>query len=637
MSYDFEESSGQRITYATVHSDYTSTVTISVWIKPESLPGAHQMHFVDKGINSSSGDRNFSVAWTPASGGQWFISFSDSSNNYSEWTASGNPTLGVWTHLYVEIDWTTNPDTFLLWVNGSSTSLSCSFGLNNRTPSTDATQHITIGGEHGSASNVNNMDGLIAEVAIWSDVVGSSRASGMYNSGSGGKADALYPTNLVEYIDLDGDADNSKGGSGSVTGATLSTAHPFGNKKIVKNVELQGGAMSSTSTTYTSSSNRAPFLYTAGNYDGFVYCYLEVVMRTNNASYAATCGLADTSNNLITDSVITTTSTSYVRLRSNLFQLTDATAYIPRIKIANASATCQVQQSRLFILQDGISAKTETEIKIAGGSPTTTSTTPIDATTGNEWTYTSANWGGTVAFYFEAVFLTDNASGTATIGLYDSANNLVTSSEVTTTSTTAGQRIRSSAITLVDGTAYKARIKSSNASYTTTLRLARVIIVQTVSALTTETYLDLTQGTESNSSTTRVLSVLPVYYDAQEWLGVTVTPIFETWMKSNNASYTTTGDLWNGSSAVADATTTSTANVRVQDTSVTLADNTEYDLGTKTSNASGTATIVRAYLIYRIVSSTSSSIKTVNGLAIASVKTVNGLAIASVKTVMGLA
>lgn len=234
MAYDFEESSGQRITYSTVHADYSSQVSIAFWLKAESNPGAHQAHFVDKGINNSGGDRNISVAWTPASGGQWFISFSDSSNNYSEWTAAGNPTTGTWQHFYLEVDWTTNPDTFLFWVDGSSVTLSNSFGSNNATPSNDATQHISIGGEHGSADNVNNTDGLLAEVAFWSDIVGASRASGLYNSGAGGRADVLYNTNLVEYIRLKDDPDNSKGGSGTLSASapTLSADHPFSDTAV---------------------------------------------------------------------------------------------------------------------------------------------------------------------------------------------------------------------------------------------------------------------------------------------------------------------------------------------------------------------------------------------------------------------
>lgn len=407
--------------------------------------------------------------------------------------------------------------------------------------------------------------------------------------------------------------------------------------KIVKTIELQGGAMSSTSTAYASSSGRVPFLYTSGNFDGSLSIYFECVMKTNNASYAAYANLSNTSNTAVTSSEISTNSTAYVRIRSAAITLTDATAYIPRLKIENAAAQVNIQQSRLVIVQDSVSAKTETVIKVAGATPTTTSTAYADANTGNNWTYTAANWGGTCTFYFEATFTTDNALGTATIGLHDDANNLVTSAEVTTSSTAAGQRVRSGAITLVDGTTYKVRFKTSNASYTTTLRNAKIIVVQTVAALPTETYFDLTNGTGTTSSTTRVLSVLPVYYDADEWSGVTVTPIFETWFNSNNASYTTTADLYNGASAVAENTTTSTSYVRGQDTTITLADNTEYDLGVKTSNAAATANVRRAYLMYRIVAAAASSIKTVNGLAIASVKTVNNLAIASVKTVMGLA
>lgn len=251
-----------------------------------------------------------------------------------------------------------------------------------------------------------------------------------------------------------------------------------------------------------------------------------------------------------------------------------------------------------------VEGKQESEVlavqtKIGTGSSTPTDNKFLRGT----GTGTSANWGGTVTAYFEATFLTDNASGTATVALHDSSNNLVTGADLTTSATTAAQRIRSAAITLVNGTAYKVRMKSNNAAYTTTIRYARIILVQTVSALPTETYFDLTSSNEATTSTTRSLISQPVYHDTDEWSGVTLTPIFETWFNNSNASYTTTADLWDGSSAVATNTTTSTAYVRGQDTTVTLTDNTGYDLGITTTNAAGTANVRRAYLIYQIVAS----------------------------------
>ena len=54
-------------------------------------------------------------------------------------------------------------------------------------------------------------------------------------------------------------------------------------------------------------------------------------------------------------------------------------------------------------------------------------------------------------------------------------------------------------------------------------------------------------------------------------------------------------------------------------------------------NETGTRDEILAVVYVSETVATGSSIKTVNGLALASVKTVNGLALASVKTVNGLA
>lgn len=228
MAVDLEEASNQRITYTPNTTPYTTVAEGSLWLKVESLPGAHQMHFFDLGASTNWNPRNISIYWTPAGGGQMGISWINSAGpTFSEWTASYSLPTGSWFHLYWAIDWTTNPDTALMWGNGSSISLSNTFGTNNQTP-TGTQDQISIGGEHGSGTTGNYYDGLIAEVAVWSNAVGSSRMSGMYNSGAGGRADSLYPTNLTEYIRYKDDFSNSIGGSGTgLNSPSIVADHPF--------------------------------------------------------------------------------------------------------------------------------------------------------------------------------------------------------------------------------------------------------------------------------------------------------------------------------------------------------------------------------------------------------------------------
>lgn len=239
MSYDFEEGSSQRITYTPNTAAYSTTVSISFWVKAESLPGAHQMHFIDLGASASWNPRNVSAYWTPAGGGTIGISWINASGpTFAEWTKAYTLSTSAWTHFYFEVDWSTNPDTVLCWINGSSQALTCTFGSNNLTPAGTYGQ-ISVGGEHGSGTTGNYMDGLLAEIAVWSDVVGSTRASGLYNSGNGGTASVLYPTNLTEDIRLYADANNAIGGSGNLLNTPVfSSTHPFYDTKVK---DLLGG------------------------------------------------------------------------------------------------------------------------------------------------------------------------------------------------------------------------------------------------------------------------------------------------------------------------------------------------------------------------------------------------------------
>lgn len=224
MAYDFEEGSSQRIDDFPSHYDYTTTMSCSFWIRAESNPGSHQAIFVSKDRDGQN-EPNARFLWTPAGGGDVYVVFY-AGGGFNEWKADYSPTTGVWEHWYFEIDWTTNPDTVRFWVNGVEQTVSHNFGSNNVTPSTTATQTITLGGS--AVGDGNHADGMIAEVAMWSDLVGQARATALYNDGGGIRADLAYPTNLKEYIPLRYEALNYKGGSGTLTNSpTLSSTHPF--------------------------------------------------------------------------------------------------------------------------------------------------------------------------------------------------------------------------------------------------------------------------------------------------------------------------------------------------------------------------------------------------------------------------
>lgn len=213
MAYDFEESSTQRIDDFVAHADYTTTVAVSFWLKAESNPGSHQAIFVSKDKDGAN-EPNIRMLWTPAGGGDVYT-VTYAAGAFNEWKADYSPTVGAWEHWYFEVDWSTNPDTHRFWVNGVEQTMTHNFGSNNVTPSTTATQTITLGGD--AVGDPNNADGVIAEVAFWSDNVGLARATML----SKGYSPLFFKNNLTEYIPLIRNLHNFKGGSG-----TLSVSNP---------------------------------------------------------------------------------------------------------------------------------------------------------------------------------------------------------------------------------------------------------------------------------------------------------------------------------------------------------------------------------------------------------------------------
>jgi hypothetical protein len=216
MAYDFEESSGQRISY-TPNADYTSKLAVAAWVNFEALSGSHQMHIVSKGKSDAGNDRNFSMKYTPAGGGIVRLAWTSSVGTFVEYDNTHSPSTAAWQLWYAEVDWSTNPDTALLWIAGVSKALTRSAGGDNTTPTTGATQRLSIGAEHATADNDNNFDGLIAEVALWNTLGGATRMN-MLNAGF---SPAFFKDGLVEYIPLIRSLHNLRGGSG-----TLSTSNP---------------------------------------------------------------------------------------------------------------------------------------------------------------------------------------------------------------------------------------------------------------------------------------------------------------------------------------------------------------------------------------------------------------------------
>ncbi len=105
-------------------------------------------------------------------------------------------------------------------------------------------------------------------------------------------------------------------------------------------------------------------------------------------------------------------------------------------------------------------------------TPYITGVAPIYLAKGDIFLYTAANWSPTPTWYFEATLKA--STGTANARLYDLTSSAeVTNSAISTTNTT-DTRVRSAAITLVDGREYEAQL-GTRLSHSGTARGATII------------------------------------------------------------------------------------------------------------------------------------------------------------------
>lgn len=279
-----------------------------------------------------------------------------------------------------------------------------------------------------------------------------------------------------------------------------------------------GGNITTTSATYVEQSAPRYRRIDTDQYSDAAYYYEAVIKTSAAAGYSA---LYTTGGSEVTDSEVSTTSTSYVRLRSSAINPTTGD-YTDRLKNDGTNTTTK-KNARVVIVQDASTiTNTETQHEFVSYVPgfTTTSGSYVDLSNSAQgrFLYTSANWDGTVAIFYEATFKT--SGGTANSQLATTAGSAVTDSQVTTTSTSY-VRVRSIAISLVDGTEYKPQFNAG--SGTTTITGSQVIIQQSDEPTKTESHMQVRQGNAETSSTSYVDDDFILYFDPANWVADTKT------------------------------------------------------------------------------------------------------------------
>jgi hypothetical protein len=249
--------------------------------------------------------------------------------------------------------------------------------------------------------------------------------------------------------------------------------------QIRQEINILNQVISGTSTSFDGGNGGVGKIYLdTTQYHGTVTYYFEVLAKSTSAGadWAADVGGRCT----ITQADFSIT-TSYALYRK---QFTPAAAELLAVSGgSNGSATLSIKSARIIIIQNAtVITNTETQIEI-GNTSNTTATTNTALTNPKYWKYDASRWNGTLTVYFESIFLSGTSKSAATMTLQTSTNILapswsdVASSAVTSLSTFT-DRVRSGAITLVNGNWYRAVMKAGNSKSGITTYSARIIIDQ---------------------------------------------------------------------------------------------------------------------------------------------------------------
>jgi Concanavalin A-like lectin/glucanases superfamily len=224
----FVASNGDKIDLATVGQPITDKLSFSVWFKVAALPGAAvNRFFFFKSKASDVTDVNYWIDLENSGSNRIRIVWTSSVGNFVVYKSGQNLdtlTLNTWHHWAWTVDWTTNPDAVIGYLDGTAATPTLASGGNNTTPTTGGTQAMEIG--HFVGTGIWNGD--LADVAACNCIFAPNEITALANRQRPNKLG--HP--LLYYLSLDGsltaEPDYSGNGcTGTVTGATRSNNPPL--------------------------------------------------------------------------------------------------------------------------------------------------------------------------------------------------------------------------------------------------------------------------------------------------------------------------------------------------------------------------------------------------------------------------
>lgn len=223
---DFESTNSEYLSItdaAQVGLDIVGDLSISAWVKFESLPSANAMAIVTKMTGATTGRAyNFTYdnGWHSGANRlllQTYESSALATSGYFSWT----PTTGTWYHVVVTHASAGN-GTQTFYVDGVAQTTT--YAVQDGGPIQNSAQPFRIGADDDGGIG-RYFDGLIDEVGIWSKVLTQSEITDLYGLGNGLayfdpasiSGNALLTTSLTSYYAMEEASGNRADSHGTNT------------------------------------------------------------------------------------------------------------------------------------------------------------------------------------------------------------------------------------------------------------------------------------------------------------------------------------------------------------------------------------------------------------------------------------
>jgi hypothetical protein len=177
-SADFESTNSERLEIADASQtglDISPDISISMWIKPESLPSSGAGYSLCGKYRGAGGARQYVLSYDNSAGTYrftWRTSSDGTAVNTD--TIDYTMTAGTWYHVALIHD----SGTATLYINGSSQGTFTGYA----TTIVNGSEEFALGYCEDVAGYY---DGLMDEVGIWSKALTSGEVTDLYNSGAG--------------------------------------------------------------------------------------------------------------------------------------------------------------------------------------------------------------------------------------------------------------------------------------------------------------------------------------------------------------------------------------------------------------------------------------------------------------------